>query len=58
VVVATDDPATPPEHAEVIAAGIGHAKLELVDDAAHIVSVEQSERVTSLLLDHLVPGTG
>jgi 3-oxoadipate enol-lactonase len=56
VVVATGDPATPPAHAEVIAAGIGHAKLELVDDAAHIVSVEQPERVTGLLLDHLDGG--
>jgi 3-oxoadipate enol-lactonase len=56
VVVAADDPATPPPHAEAIAAGIGHARLELVEDAAHIVSVEQPQRVTGLLLDHLDHG--
>jgi 3-oxoadipate enol-lactonase len=55
-VAAADDPATPLPHAEAIVAGIGHARLELVRDAAHLVSMEQPERVTSLLLDHLDRG--
>jgi 3-oxoadipate enol-lactonase len=53
VVAALDDPATPPSHAEVIVEGIGHARRELVLDASHLVSVEQPERVTALLLEHL-----
>jgi 3-oxoadipate enol-lactonase len=54
VVAALDDAATPPPHADVIVAGIGrHARRELVTDAAHLAVVEQPERVTALLLEHL-----
>jgi 3-oxoadipate enol-lactonase len=54
VVAALDDPATPPPHADVIVAGIGrHARRELVVDASHLVVVEQPERITALLLEHL-----
>ena len=54
VVAALDDPATPPPHADVIVDGIAHAQRELVADASHLVSVEQPERITALLLEHLV----
>lgn len=51
VVAGADDPATPPEHARRIAAGVPHARLEIVPDAAHLASVEQPEAVTKLLLN-------
>ena len=54
VVAALDDRAIPPPHADVIVAGIGrHAHRELVADAAHLAVVEQPERITALLLEHL-----
>jgi 3-oxoadipate enol-lactonase len=53
VVAALDDRATPPPHADAIVAGIGHARRELVSDAAHLAVVEQPERITALLLEHL-----
>ncbi|HEU5474078.1 MAG TPA: 3-oxoadipate enol-lactonase [Actinophytocola sp.] len=53
VIAGADDPATPPEHAEVIAAGIPGARLAVVPDAAHLANVEQPEAVTRLLLEHL-----
>ena len=37
VIAGRQDPATPPEHAERIAAGIAGARLELVD-AAHLAT--------------------
>jgi len=53
VIAGAEDPATPPEHARVIAAGISGARLEIVPGAAHLANVEQPEAVTRLLLDHL-----
>jgi len=52
VVAAREDPATPPEHAEKIASGIDRARLEIVEDAAHLANLQQSEEVTRLLLEH------
>jgi pimeloyl-ACP methyl ester carboxylesterase len=52
LVTRADDPATPPEHAERIAAALPHARVEVVADAAHL-GVEQPEAVTKLILDHL-----
>ena len=46
------DPATPPAHAERIAAGIPGARLELVE-AAHLANIECAEEVTRLTLSHL-----
>jgi len=60
VVAGADDPATPAGHTEALAAAIGGARLEVVAGAAHLANVEQPERVTRLLLDHLAdadPGT-
>lgn len=50
VVAGADDPVTPPEHAEVIAAGIGsNARLEVLAHAAHLANVEQADEFNALL---------
>ncbi len=54
VIAGAEDPATPPEgHADLIAAGIPGARLEVVADAAHLGSYERPEEFTRLILDHL-----
>ncbi len=53
VIAGAQDPATPPEHAERIAAGIPGARLEILDPAAHLANVEQPEAVTRLIVEHL-----
>ena len=55
VVAGGDDPATPPAHAEAIVAAIPAARLEVVAGAAHLANIEQPQRMTRLLLDHLSP---
>lgn len=52
-IAGAQDPATPPEHAERIAAAVPDARLELLDPAAHLANVEQPEAVTRLILEHL-----
>ncbi|HEX6715021.1 MAG TPA: 3-oxoadipate enol-lactonase [Thermoleophilaceae bacterium] len=53
VIAGARDLAAPPdEHSRVIADGIPNARLELVD-AAHVANVQQAERVTELIIDHL-----
>lgn len=52
VIGARQDPATPPEHQRALAAGIPGARLELLEDCAHIATVQQPARVAALLLDH------
>ncbi len=52
VVAGLDDPATPPDHAEAIAAAVAGARLEIVAPAAHLASWEQAPAVNRLLLDH------
>ena len=56
VIGAEQDPATPPEHVRAIAAGIPGARLEILDPAAHLSSVERSAEVTQLIVDHLDAG--
>jgi 3-oxoadipate enol-lactonase len=51
VVAGADDPATPPEHARRIADAVPGARLEVLDDAAHLAAVERPEAVNPLLLD-------
>ena len=53
VIAGAQDPATPPEHAERIAAAIPNARLEVLDPGAHLVNVERPEAVTELIVDHL-----
>jgi pimeloyl-ACP methyl ester carboxylesterase len=52
IIAGADDPATPPSHAEVIAAGIAGARLHVVPHAAHLATVEQPAVITDLLLRH------
>jgi 3-oxoadipate enol-lactonase / 4-carboxymuconolactone decarboxylase len=56
VIGAADDPALPPPQQEEIAAGIVSSRLEIIDDAAHLATVEQPARVAALLLDHFRGG--
>jgi 3-oxoadipate enol-lactonase len=48
-----DDPATPPPHLELIAAAVPHARLVLVEDAAHLANIDQPDIVNALLTEHL-----
>jgi 3-oxoadipate enol-lactonase len=53
------DPATPPaDHQKPIAERIPGARLEVLSPGAHLVSYEQADRVSELIIDHLRrPGT-
>jgi 3-oxoadipate enol-lactonase len=53
VIAGAQDPVTPPEHSERIAAAVDGARLEVLDPAAHLANVEQPEAVTRLILEHL-----
>jgi 3-oxoadipate enol-lactonase len=53
VIAGADDPATPPEHGAVIAAGIEGARLEVIPDAAHLAAVSAPHEVTDALRAHL-----
>jgi 3-oxoadipate enol-lactonase len=53
VIAGRHDPATPPEHAERIVAGIPGARLELVD-AAHLATIEQPRTMSRLIAGHLL----
>jgi 3-oxoadipate enol-lactonase len=52
-IAGADDPATPPEHLERIAAGVKDGSLLVVPRAAHLASDEQPEIVNRALVDHL-----
>jgi 3-oxoadipate enol-lactonase len=54
VIAAADDPATPPEHGELIASAVPGARLEIVQGARHLATIEQPEAMTELILGHLV----
>ncbi|MGH2970835.1 MAG: alpha/beta fold hydrolase [Gaiellaceae bacterium] len=53
VVAGAEDPATPPEHARVIADGIAGARLVVVPACAHLANVEQADRFNTVLLEEL-----
>jgi 3-oxoadipate enol-lactonase len=53
VIVGEEDPATPPEHGELIASLIPGARLEVLEHAAHLGNLERPEAYTSLVLDFL-----
>jgi 3-oxoadipate enol-lactonase len=54
VIAAADDPATPPEHGELIAASVPGARLVIVDEARHMATVEQPRAMTDLIAGHLL----
>jgi 3-oxoadipate enol-lactonase len=49
VIAGAEDPATPPDDGELIAARIDGARFEVVLDAAHLANIEQPEQVTRLI---------
>jgi hypothetical protein len=53
VIAAAEDPSTPPAHAEVIAAGITRARLEVLPDGAHLAVIERANEVVALIEQHL-----
>jgi 3-oxoadipate enol-lactonase len=55
VIAGADDPAAPPDAAELIRDSIPDARLVVVDQAAHLANVEQPEAVTRAVLEHLEP---
>ena len=55
VIAARDDGSTPPEHGELIAAGIAGARLLVLEHGAHLSNVEHADRVTAAMLEHLTP---
>ena len=56
VLVGADDPATPPDQADLIAAGIPGARVTVIPAGAHLVNVEQPEAFNSAVLEHLTEG--
>jgi 3-oxoadipate enol-lactonase len=53
VIAGAEDPATPPEHGELIASLIPGARMEVLTPAAHLANAEQPEAFARLLLDFL-----
>src|SRR4051794_21316160 len=53
VIAGADDPAAPPEAGALIAERIQGARLEVIPDARHLVSLQRPEIVTPLILEHL-----
>jgi 3-oxoadipate enol-lactonase len=53
VLAAADDPATPPEHGHMIAAGIGGARLVVLEQGRHLAAVERPEEFSREVLAHL-----
>jgi 3-oxoadipate enol-lactonase len=55
VLSAADDPATPPEHGELIRDSIPGAGFEVIQDASHLANMERPEAVNRVILAHLAP---
>jgi 3-oxoadipate enol-lactonase len=53
VIGGLDDHALPNDHQRLIADSVPAARLELVEDAAHIASAEQPETINRLIEEHL-----
>ena len=53
VVAGAKDPATPIEHAELVASRIPGARLQTLKRAAHLANVEQAEDFTQAVVEHL-----
>src|SRR5205085_3316317 len=49
VVAGTDDPTSPPAHAEAIASRVRGARVVVIDDARHLANVERPDSFNSLL---------
>jgi pimeloyl-ACP methyl ester carboxylesterase len=53
MIVGDSDQITPAEHAREIVAGISGAQLAIVEECGHLSTLEQSDRVTRLLVEFL-----
>ena len=53
VIAGADDPSTPPDTVEQISAEIPGARFEVIQQAAHISSVEQADVFNRLIEEHL-----
>ena len=53
IVVGADDPATPPAKAEEIRDRIPDAELEVIENAAHLLNIEQTVTFNHLLIDFI-----
>jgi 3-oxoadipate enol-lactonase len=53
VIAGAEDPATPVEHAELIASTIAGARLVVLERAAHLANVERAAAFTDAVLEHL-----
>jgi 3-oxoadipate enol-lactonase len=53
VIAGAADPSTPPETVQLVAAGIPAARFEVIEQAAHIASVEQPDLFNRLIEEHL-----
>lgn len=58
VIAGAEDPATPPWHGAVIAAGIAGSRLRVIRGASHLANVSQPGEVTAALLSHLTGAGG
>lgn len=58
VIAGAEDPAIPPEHGRAIADAVPGARLEVLDPAAHLASVERATEVSGLIAGHLNPPGG
>jgi pimeloyl-ACP methyl ester carboxylesterase len=56
ILVGADDPATSPDEAGLLAAGIPDARVTVIPDAAHLLNVEQAEAFNAAVLVHLTGG--
>jgi 3-oxoadipate enol-lactonase len=54
VIAGTEDPATPPPHAALIASGISGSRLTVIRGASHLANVSAAGQVTDALLGHLL----
>jgi 3-oxoadipate enol-lactonase len=53
VIAGAQDRAIPPSQGEAIAAAVPSARLQILDPAAHLASVERAETVNALIAEHL-----
>lgn len=53
VIAGAVDPSTPPETVQLVADAIPGSRFEVIDDAAHIASVEQADVFNRLIEEHL-----
>ncbi len=53
VIAGAEDPATPPDHARIIAANIPGARLHVIANAAHLSNIEQPDEYTATIAEFL-----